>query len=66
MTPAKTRAARELAGLTQTEAAGLIERPRGWWARKEMGGRGSEWDPPLWRLWLHLAGIERIPFRRRG
>lgn len=60
--PAKTREARDSAGLTQEQAAALIGKPRLWWIRRETGA--SAWDAHDWAYWLHVAGIERIPFRR--
>jgi len=59
------RSAREQAGLTQTEAAALIGVTRITWTRWETGTR----PPPsehLWRYWLHVAGLERLPFRSRA
>jgi transcriptional regulator with XRE-family HTH domain len=63
MTAATIRAARELSGLTQSQAADLIGVSRPTWARWEAGG-----TPPTehqWRYFLHVAGIERIPFTNR-
>jgi predicted transcriptional regulator len=62
-TPTEIRAAREQAGLTQSEAAVLIGNTRVAWTRYEAGTRSL--DPFLWRFWKHVAGIERIPFRKR-
>ena len=62
VTPADIRAARKRAGLTQTQAANLLGVTRVTWARWESG----EQAPTVhqWRYWRHVAGIERIPFRR--
>lgn len=59
--PADIRAARERAGLTQSAAAALLDLPQQHWQRWETGTHRLH--PQLWRLWLHLAGLERIPFR---
>lgn len=61
--PQDVRSARLKCGLTQEAAAALIGLQRLAWARYEAGAR--EMQPALWVLWRHLAGIERIPFRRR-
>lgn len=55
--------AREKAGLTQAAAAALIPVDRVTWARWE----GSQRTMPAyaWKYWLHVAGLVRIPFRRR-
>ena len=55
-------AAREAAGLTQVQAARLIGSGQVTWARYESGTRPM--PARLWRLWLHLAGLERLPFRK--
>lgn len=63
-TPAEVRAAREAAGLTQEQAAELAgygSRPR--WVEVETGRRAME--PVRWAYWLHVAGIRRLPWRRR-
>ena len=62
-TPSEIRKAREQSGLTQAAAAVLVGVTRVTWARWESGIT----PPPseaLWRFWLHVAGIERIPFRQ--
>ena len=59
--PAEIRAAREAAGLTQTAAAIIIGSTMRAWQDWESGARRCH--PTMWRAWLHLAGIERIPFR---
>lgn len=60
--PEDVRKARVSLGLTQTEAAALLGMQRLSWARYEAGTRSiSEIE---WRYFLHVAGIERIPFRK--
>lgn len=61
--PKEIRSARERAGLTQQEAAELLGVDRVTWARYEGGTR--EMMPVLWAYWLHVAGLERIPFTKR-
>jgi transcriptional regulator with XRE-family HTH domain len=62
--PNEIRAAREQAGLTQAQAAELIGITRLSWARYETKAANSRKMPDnLWKLFKHLAGIERIPFR---
>lgn len=63
MTPSDLRKARISAGLTQTEAAALLGKQRLAWARYEAGTRSISMAE--WRYWLHVAGLERIPFRKR-
>jgi len=63
MTSADIRAARLSLGLTQSEAAALLGVDRVTWARWEAGTRPMH--PAWYRLWRHLAGIEKIPFRAR-
>ena len=63
-TPDAIRAARTRAGLTQAQAAKLAGyRAQSRWAEFENGSHAI--DPVRWRMFLHLAGIERIPFRAR-
>jgi DNA-binding XRE family transcriptional regulator len=62
-TPTDIRKARLAVGLTQAAAAALIDVQRVTWARWESGITPPP-SAPTWRLWLHLAGIERIPFKR--
>lgn len=62
-TPDEIRNAREAAGLTQAEAADLLGVTREAWARYEVGMR--EMVESAWRYWKHVAGLERIPFRKR-
>ena len=57
------RASRDLAGHTQAEAAALIEVAARTWQDWERGV--ARMPPAMLRLYRHLAGIERIPFRRR-
>ena len=60
--PADIRAARERAGLTQAQAAALAGYgSQSRWAEIESGRKRI--DPIRWRYWLHVAGIERIPYR---
>jgi len=59
--PTDIRSARERTGLTQTEAAALIGVSRVTWTRWETGITPPPAEP-LWRFWLHVAGLERIPF----
>ncbi len=61
-TPDQIKAARAKAGLTQTEAAERIGMTRAAWARYEAGKRPL--TPSLWDLFLHRAGLERMPFKR--
>ena len=61
MTPTDLRATRQSLGLTQTEAAALLQVDRVTWTRWETGTRPM--SPILYRLWRHLSGLERIPFR---
>jgi len=62
--PAQIRSCRKVIGLTQAQAAELISVDRVTWAKWETGKRPM----PLhtWRYWLHLAGVERLPFHRTG
>lgn len=57
------RAAREKAGLTQAAAAELLGVTREAWARYEIGERTM--TESAWAYWKHVAGVERIPFRKR-
>lgn len=57
------RAAREKAGLTQAQAGELLGVTRLSWTRYETGGRTM--TEAAWEYWKHVAGIERIPFRKR-
>jgi DNA-binding transcriptional regulator YiaG len=60
-TPEQIRSARERAGLTQPRAAELMPVHPITVAKWETGARAmSERD---WRLWKHVLGVERIPFR---
>jgi len=61
--PSEIRKAREDAGLTQAEAALLLGVTRVAWARYEGNDRALRREE--WRYWLHVAGLERIPFRKR-
>jgi DNA-binding XRE family transcriptional regulator len=60
-TPILIKKARDQAGLTQTQAANLIGVSRVTWTRWETGITPPPAEP-LWRFWLHVAGLERIPF----
>lgn len=65
--PSEIRHAREQAGLSQTAAAALIDVTRATWAKWEAPASNKVRHPmpePLWALWRHLAGLERIPYRR--
>ena len=56
-TPAKVRAAREAAGLTQTEAADKIGATlRAWQAYEDEGGNGRRMHPGLFELFLIKTG----------
>lgn len=57
------RAAREAAGLTQTAAGELLGVTRVAWTRYETGERAM--TESAWAYWKHVAGLERIPFRKR-
>ena len=59
--PADVTTARLSLGLTQGEAAELLGADRVSWARYEGGTRTM--SAVEWRYWLHVTGIERIPFR---
>jgi putative transcriptional regulator len=61
--PAEIRSARELAGLTQSQAAEILGVDRVTWARYEAGTRTL--SPEQWEYWLHKAGIARMPFKRQ-
>lgn len=62
VTATQVRGARDRAGLTQTEAAGIKGWTRDYWAKLEAGQRTV--DDREWAHWLHLAGLERLPFQR--
>jgi len=47
--PEEIRAAREAAGLTQTEAAGLVHASMRAWQQWEAGNRRMH--PAIWELW---------------
>lgn len=60
--PSEIRAAREAARLTQSEAAAVLGVTRVAWNRYEAGKRAlSESE---WAYWKHVAGLERLPFRK--
>jgi len=60
--PAEILAAREAAGLTQEQAAELaMLGAQSRWAEYENGTRRI--DPARWALFLHRAGIERLPWK---
>lgn len=61
--PAEIRAARDRAGLTQAQAAKLAGygQPSRW---NEIESGAREIDIVRWRYWLHVSGVERLPFRR--
>lgn len=61
--PTTIRAARERAGLTQSEAGALIGVDRVSWGRYEAGVRSLR--PHEWAYWLHVAGIKRMAFKAR-
>lgn len=56
------RASRDLAGHTQEQAGALIGVARRSWQDWETGV--TKMPPTLLRLYRHLAGLERIPFRK--
>ena len=56
------RSAREQAGLTQAQAAALLGVDRVTWTRWETGALPPP-SVPIWRYWLHVAGLERLPFK---
>lgn len=62
--PTAISAARERAGMTQQQAADIAGVDRVTWARYEIGMRPI--PLPTWRYFLHIAGLERIPFRARS
>lgn len=57
------RASRQRAGHTQTEAAELLGVAFRSWQDWESSKIHTPIPPPMLRLYRHLAGIERIPFR---
>ena len=59
--PVEPARSREAAGHTQAHAAALLEVPLRTWENWE-GGKATI-SPQLLRLYRHLAGLERIPFR---
>lgn len=63
-TPEQIRSARERAGFSQLQAAkisGYGSQPR--WAELETGNASMPaWR---WRYFLHVAGLEAIPFNQR-
>ncbi len=61
--PDAIRAARKRAGLTQTGMARLIYSTLRTVQEWEAGNRSMH--PAMWLVFRHLAGLERIPFRRR-
>ncbi len=62
-TPAEIKSARAKVGLTQTQAAALLDFGQVSWARYESGARSLRAHE--WRYWLHVAGILRIPFGKK-
>lgn len=58
--PEQIRAARERAGHSQAAAAAAIGASRRTWQDWEAGI--ARMPAGLYRLYLHLAGIERLPF----
>lgn len=61
-TAEQVRQARSDAGLTQTHAAALIGAAMRSWQDWEAGK--SKMPAGLWLLFRHVAGLERIPFRK--
>lgn len=61
--PESIREARAASGLTQSEAAALIGSTARTWQDWERGIAAMH--PGLWRLFRHVAGVERISFRRK-
>lgn len=62
--PALIRSARLEAGLTLQAAADILElsgHPR--WAEYEAGRR--KMPAVAWRYWLHMTGLQRLPWRPR-
>lgn len=65
-TSAEVRRLREQLGLTQEEAAALLGITRVGWARYEADGPNKRAMSEVeWAYWKHVAGLERIPFRKR-
>jgi DNA-binding XRE family transcriptional regulator len=60
---AEPRASRDLTGHTQEQAADLIGVGRRTWQDWERGVAAM--PPAFLRLYRHLAGLERLPFRRQ-
>ena len=58
-TSAEIRAAREAAGLTQTQAAAVLDRGLSWWQRLEDGSRRM--TPMLWHCWQHWSRGKAAP-----
>lgn len=65
-TPAEVRAARDRAGLTQEQAGALIGVSRVTWARFEMEKHDSAPSPAEWELFLHKAGLTKLPYKRHA
>jgi len=59
--PQDLAGARQRAGLTQEAAAALIDSTRRTWQDWEAGKAAM--PPGMWRLFRHVAGLARIPFR---
>jgi hypothetical protein len=59
--PAEIRAGRKQAGLTQEQAAALMKWAVLRWGRKERGE--VPFEQHEWKYFLHVAGLERLPFR---
>lgn len=63
-TPQTIRETRQAARLTQPEAAEILGVHPITWTRYEAGTRAL--SGPEWAYWLHVAGIERLPWTRRS
>ena len=61
MTMTEPRASRELTGHTQEQAAALVKVSRRTWQDWERGINSM--PHAMLRLYRHLSGIERIPYR---
>lgn len=53
--------AQQQLGWTDAKCAAALDVDRVTWARYKSGARAM--TTAQWRYWLHVSGIERIPFR---
>lgn len=62
--PAEVISAREYLGWTRAQCAGVMGWNRDAWAKIESGARAM--SAKDWAYFCHVAGLERMPFRRAG